>query len=168
MARLLDSADVEVSVDYRTFGIVDEACRQDTHTPDAPQGSWVQVARGMAYLQCPSEVIRARLRLESWSTTPPSDQSQWSGREDVEVELPSGVLGVHMLTSGWEAEVLVLPSPGRYGLRLHWALNPETGPFYSPFTAGPALDTPAGHQQRLAGADEFCLAQLWRMSSQVG
>jgi hypothetical protein len=169
MARLLDSAEVEVSVSYRTFGIVDESCRQETHTPDALEGSWVQVARGMVYMQCPSAVIRARLRLESWSTTPPPDQAQWSGSEEVEMELPSGVLEVHELTGGQEGAVIVLPSPGRYRLRLHWALNPETGPFYSPFKDGPAVvETPSGHEQKLAGVDEFCLGQLWRLSSTPG
>ncbi|GGW40977.1 hypothetical protein GCM10010381_27230 [Streptomyces xantholiticus] len=105
----------------------------------------------MVYLQCPSAVIRARLRLESWSTTPPPDQAQWSGSEEVELELPSGVLEVHELTGGREGAVIVLPSPGRYRLRLHWALNPETGPFYSPFKDGPAVvETPSGHEQKLA------------------
>ncbi|WP_455358560.1 hypothetical protein [Streptomyces sp. SYSU K21746] len=114
MARLIGSAEVETAIDYGTWGLVDEACLADTHTPDAPSGSWIQVARGMAYLQCPSAVVDVRVRLESWTTAPPPDPARWSGSAEAEVELPSGELGIHTVDGGWDlAGDLPFAVPGR-------------------------------------------------------
>ncbi|WP_405780072.1 hypothetical protein [Streptomyces sp. NBC_00859] len=167
MAKLRDWAEVEVGPDYRTFGIVDEACAQETHTPDAPEGSWLRAARGMVYLECPGDVITVRLRLEAWSGPPPA-AGQWSGTGEAEVELPSGVLCVDMLTAGWEEAVFTLPKPGHYRVRMLWAFNPEAGPFHSSLTGATALDTPPGREEQLAGVDQFCLAQFWRPPSLAG
>jgi hypothetical protein len=77
------------------------------------------------------------------------------------------VLGVHTLDGGWKEIPAVLPSPGSYRVRLSWAFNPQTGPFYSPLQSGP-LETPPGHDEQLAGVDQFCLAQVWRLAALPG
>lgn len=66
MRRLLDAFETTVSPNYRAFGLVDTSV--DTHTPNADFSRWLVSAPGMVYLQVPSQVIRASLRLESWST----------------------------------------------------------------------------------------------------
>ena len=168
MARSIDPSQVETTLSYSTLGFVDEACLSDTHEPDAPEGGWIRVARGMAYLKCPPSVIRARVRLESWTTVPPPETAQWSGSAEADVELPSGVLGIFTWDGGWQELTATLPSPGLYRLQLYWALNPENGPFYSPLRSGIGLlETPAGHEQELAGVDQFCLARVWRLSATV-
>lgn len=160
MARVLASTEVDVSVD-RAWGVVDDACIEDTHDPVAPADAWIRVARGMAYLQCPWNVITARLRLESWSTVPPNDDRQWSGWGEVDLELPSGVVGVDLVDGG-EPGLLALPSPGRYRVRMRWVFNPGAGPFHSPLKGGaPIVMVHEGHGRELEGVDEFCLVQFW-------
>ncbi|MCX5529485.1 hypothetical protein OG785_02705 [Streptomyces sp. NBC_00006] len=48
---------------------------------------------------------------------------------------------------------------------MSWALNPEAGPFYSPFKGqGGALEyAAAGHEAGLEGVDQYCLAQVWNL-----
>jgi hypothetical protein len=166
MARLIDSAEVVTGVAYRALGVVDEACRDQMHTP-GPVERWVQVARGMAFLQCASAVIEARVRVECWSTKPGSPEGAWSGVEEVEVVLPSGVLGVATVTGGWEEVPVVLPSGGLYGVRWSWAVNGARGPFYSPLPGDVAeLSAPPGHEAGLEGVEQFCLVQVWRLSAE--
>ena len=168
MTRLIGSSQVETLASYGTLGFVDEACLSDTYDPDASEDSWLAVARGMAYLKCSSSVIRVRVRLESWTTVPPAESAQWSGSAEVDVVLPSGVLGVFTWDGAWKELTATLPSPGLYRLQLYWALNPEAGPFYSPLRSGSgALEAPAGHEQELTGVDQFCLARVWRLSTTV-
>ncbi|MEU0249674.1 hypothetical protein ABZ192_36250 [Streptomyces sp. NPDC006235] len=60
----------------------------------------------MVYLQVPPQVIRASVRLECWSTVPPASDAQWSGAEDVEVELPGGGLALETIDRGAERSPL--------------------------------------------------------------
>jgi hypothetical protein len=80
------------------FGLVDTSV--DTYSPNADRANWLLSASGMVYLQVPPQVIRASVRLESWSTVPPKDTAQWSGTEEVEVELPRGTLRLKPSTTG--------------------------------------------------------------------
>ncbi|MGK5629507.1 hypothetical protein [Streptomyces sp. URMC 123] len=166
MTRLIGTGEVEATVSYRTLGLVDEACVSDTYTPDMPEDRWLWAAPGMVYLQCPSAVVSVRVRLESWTTAPPSDAAPWSGTEDTDVDLPSGVLGVFTFDGRWQELAAPLPSPGLYGFRLHWAFNPERAPFYSPLRSDRhVLETAVGREQELAGVDQYCLVQAWRLSA---
>lgn len=166
MSRLLDSCETTVSPSYRLFGLVDTSV--DTFTPDSDRSNWLLSAPGMVYLQVPPEVINTFIRLESWSTAPHVPPARWSGREEVEVALPEGELGIATIDNGVEETDLVLPSPGTYKMRWQWAFNPERGPFTSPL-AGPRnpLEKPAGHEGEMNGKDQFCLVQIWRVSTGI-
>ncbi|CAM5724298.1 hypothetical protein SVIOM74S_09750 [Streptomyces violarus] len=78
--------------------------------------NWL-LAPGMVYLQVPQQVIRASVGLESWSTVPPANDAQWSGAEDVEVQLPGGELALETIDGGQKEVPLILPSPGLYRMR---------------------------------------------------
>lgn len=91
-----------------------------------------------------------------------SDEAQWSGVGEVDVELPSGVLGVFTLDGDWQELSVRPPSTGLFRLRMHWALNPEKGPFYSPFPGDSSVaESAPGPEPELAGVEEFCLVQAW-------
>lgn len=168
MARLIDSGEVKVSVEDGWMTFVDQTLLSDTYHLYEPEGSWLRAARGIVQLDCPSDVITVRARVESWSQAPPGDASSWTGSAEVDVELPGGEsLCLDTLAESCDIP-MALPSPGLYRLRAHWALNPETGPYYSPFEAGVVLETPAGREQALQDADLFCLVQLWRLADAPG
>ncbi|GGT49239.1 hypothetical protein GCM10010256_01850 [Streptomyces coeruleorubidus] len=115
LSRLLDYFETAVSPSYCTFGLVDTSV--DTYSPYADRTNWLLSAPGMVYLQVPQQVIRASVRLESWSTVPPANDAQWSGAEDVEVELPGGELALETIDGGQKEVPLILPSPGLYRMR---------------------------------------------------
>lgn len=98
MSKLLNACETTVSPSYRLFGLVDTSV--DTFTPDADRSNWLLPAFGVVYLQVPSEVINAFIRLESWSTAPPVPSARWSGREEVELVLPEGELGIATIDGG--------------------------------------------------------------------
>lgn len=163
MARLIGAAVAQISISDGTLGIVDETCLSDIHHLHEPQGSWVRAAKGMVQVECPWGVITVRARVESWSSAPPADESawdrQWRGRSGAARRWRA----VSLLDGRLVHDPDGLPSPGLYRLRAHWALNPETGPFYSPFESGVLLETPSGHEQSLQDTDLYCLMQLWRL-----
>ncbi|MFF9221795.1 hypothetical protein [Streptomyces viridosporus] len=162
MSRLLDVFETVISPSYRIFGLVDEIV--DTYSPNADRANWLLSAPGMVYLQVPPQVIRASVRLESWSTVPPVSDAQWSGVEDVEVQLPGGDLALETIDGGRKKIPLVLPSPGLYGMRWQWIFNREGGPFTSPLTGRrEPLLMPPGHEDELNGKDQYCLVQIWRI-----
>ncbi|MCM2414821.1 hypothetical protein [Streptomyces sp. RKAG290] len=99
-------------------------------------------------------------------TPPPASSASWSGREEVEVALPEGELGVATVDDGVEEVPLVLPAAGTYRMRWQWAFNPENEPFTSPLP-GPrdSLASPPGHEGGLKGKDQFCLVQVWRVAA---
>ncbi|WP_344383150.1 hypothetical protein [Streptomyces thermolineatus] len=164
MSRLLDVFETAVSPSYRLFGLVDTTV--DTYHPNSDHANWLLSAPGMVYLQVPPQVIRASVRLESWSTVPPESTAQWSGREDVELELPGCDLALETVDCGQEAIPLVLPSPGLYRMRWHWIFNREGGPFTSPLAGRrEPLPMPPGHEEELNGNDQYCLVQIWRTTA---
>ncbi|MEV8017083.1 hypothetical protein AB0O76_12185 [Streptomyces sp. NPDC086554] len=161
---MIDTVEVEMRICDRTLGIVDESCVAQIHRPDAPEGSWIRTARGLAHLECPPDVINVRTRLESWTAAPPVAPGDWSALSEAEVVLPTGALCLYT-TDEWHETPMTLPSAGRYALRVHWALSPRTGPFDAPFPGAGALQTPAGHERELDGVDQFCLAQVWYLGA---
>ncbi|WP_405642319.1 hypothetical protein [Streptomyces uncialis] len=164
MSRLLDSYETEVSPSYRIFGLVDTSV--DTYSPHTDRANWILSAPGMVYLQVPPQVIRASVRLESWSTTPPEDDAQWCGTADVEVQLPGGELALETIDGGQTQVPLALPSPGLYGMRWHWILNHQRGPFTSPLAdQRSALLMVPGREEELRGADQYCLVRIWRIEA---
>ncbi|MER7695693.1 hypothetical protein [Streptomyces sp. NPDC096095] len=160
MSRLLDVYETAVSPSYRLFGLVDAAV--DTYTPDADRSNWLLSAPGMVYLQVPSQVINATVRLESWSSIPPEKDGNWFGREEAEVEFPGGDLRIVTIDGGMEEIPLTLPSPGLYKMRWQWMFNGERGPFTSPLSWH-TLQIPPGSDEELDGRDQYCLVQIWRV-----
>ncbi|MFE6195467.1 hypothetical protein [Streptomyces sp. NPDC057838] len=164
ISRLLDFDDTAVSPSYRVFGLVDASI--DTHAPHADRSQWLLSAPGMVYLQVPPQVIRASVRLESWSTAPPPDDEEWSGTEEVEVQLPGGDLALETIDGGQKGTSLILPSSGLYRMRWKWIFNPAGGPFTSPLKGmSRPLPVPLRHEEKLNGADQYCLVQIWRITA---
>ncbi|MFI8947283.1 hypothetical protein ACIGO6_12275 [Streptomyces sp. NPDC053750] len=155
----MDVFDALVSPSYRTFGLVDTTV--DIHGLDADSTKWLLSAPGLVYMQVPAQVIRATVRLESWSTRPPEEDAPWFGREEVQVRLPGGDLAVHTLDGGRQEVPLILPSPGVYRMRWQWMFNSESGPFVSPLSWR-TLEVPPLREKRLNGTDQYCLVQIWR------
>ena len=161
LSRLLDVFETVVSPSHRIFGLVDTSV--DTYAPHADRTNWLLSAPGMVYLQVPPQVIRASVRLESWSTAPPAGDAQWSGAEDVEVELPGGDLALETIDGGRKEVPLILPSCGLYRMRWQWIFNPAGGPVTSPLAGRrDPLPMPRGPEEKLHGADQYCLVQIWR------
>ncbi|MGW5134736.1 hypothetical protein [Streptomyces sp. NPDC004135] len=164
MSRLLDFDETTVSPSYRIFGLVDTSI--DTYAPHADRSQWLLSAPGMVYLQVPPQVIRASVRLESWSTVPPPSDVEWSGTEEVEVELPGGDLALETIDGGQKESPLILPSAGLYRMRWQWIFNPAGGPFTSPLAGtGEPLPAPLRHEEKFNGADQYCLVQIWRVAA---
>ncbi|WP_308296569.1 hypothetical protein [Streptomyces sp. ISL-44] len=138
----------------------------DTYSPHADRTKWLLTAPGMVYLQVPPQVIRASVRLESWSTAPPASDASWSGAQDVEVELPAGELALETIDGGQQEIPLVLPSSGVYRMRWQWIFNRERGEFTSPLegTREP-LPMPPGLEEKMDGTDQYCLIQIWRTAA---
>ncbi|MFD6970045.1 hypothetical protein [Streptomyces sp. NPDC059949] len=164
MSRLLDCFETTVSPSYRIFGLVDTSV--DTYSPHADRTKWLLSAPGMVYLQVPPQVIRASVRLESWSTAPPASDASWSGAQDVEVELPGGELALEAIDGGQQEIPLVLPSSGLYRMRWQWIFNRERGEFTSPLAGiREALPMPPGLEEKMDGTDQYCLIQIWRTAA---
>ncbi|MFD5055970.1 hypothetical protein [Streptomyces tendae] len=163
MSKLLDATEVRVSPSYRTFGLVDTSV--DTYGLDADPSKWLLFAPGLVYMQVPSQVIRATVRLESWSALPPEEGGQWFDREEVEVRLPGGGLAIDTVDGGCQEVPLTLPSPGLYRMRWQWMFNSDSGSFTSPLTWR-TLVVPPVREARLDGVDLYCLIQIWRTSAE--
>ncbi|MFD9366711.1 hypothetical protein ACFWA6_03245 [Streptomyces sp. NPDC060020] len=164
MSRLLDGFETTVSPSYRIFGLVDTSV--DTYSPHADRTKWLLSAPGMVYLQVPPEVIRASVRLESWSTAPPASDASWSGSQDVEVELPGGELALETIDGGQREIPLALPSSGLYAMRWQWIFNRERGEFTSPLAGiREPLPMPPGLEEKMDGTDQYCLIQIWRTAA---
>ncbi|MFD3415548.1 hypothetical protein [Streptomyces cyaneofuscatus] len=121
----------------------------------------------MVYLQVPSQVINAVVRLESWSALPPEKSANWFGREEVEVELPGGDLVMETIDGGARPVPLILPSPGLYKMRWQWIFNGAKGPFTSPVGPSVTLQVPDGQEAEFDGKDQYCLVQVWRTAKGV-
>lgn len=163
MSKMLDSHDMVVSPSYRLFGLMDTSIEPYGLDPDDTH--WLLSVSGLVYLQVPSQVIESAVRLESWSSEPPEVRKNWLGREEVEVELPSGELGIHTIDGGVQDVPLILPSAGLYRMRWQWMFNGERGPFLSPIGGARALPVPPVQEEELKGKDQYCLVQVWRTTA---
>ncbi|ROV67031.1 hypothetical protein D3105_18840 [Streptomyces globisporus] len=160
MNRILDTHEMVVSPSYRLFGLMDMSIEPYGLDPDDTH--WLLSAPGLIYLQVPSAVIESAVRLESWSSKPPESHANWFGREEVEVELPTGEIGIHTIDGGVQDIPLILPSAGLYEMRWQWMFNGDRGPFLSPIGGARALPIPPGQEGGLKGKDQYCLVQMWR------
>lgn len=121
MAKVMDSKELHVIVDYRLVGLVDEAC---TGVPKPPSpstlGHWLSTAPGNVYLESSGVVLGAGMRLETWDGQAEFDGSAWDRSDVIVMDLPTGVLGVDQITAGGIAAAYELPHPGRWSIRLAW------------------------------------------------
>ncbi|TXS19648.1 hypothetical protein [Streptomyces sp. wa22] len=164
MSRLLDAYETVVSPSYRLLGLIDTSV--DPYGLDPDDGHWLLSVPGLVYLQVPSQVIEAVVRLENWSNLPPETDARWFGREEVEVDLPGGELGIHTIDGGVQQVPNILSSPGRYKMRWQWMFNGTRGPFVSPLSWHP-LEIPPECEEELNGKEQYCLVQMWRISADV-
>lgn len=157
----LNAAEVEVTVDYGTFGIVDEACAEDTYNLDAPEGGgWLRTDRGMAYPDLVSNVAFVRVRFESWDSEPPREGT-WARVDEAILEMPSGIVGIEEVGGEWHEEVFELPQPGLYQIRVAFCVARHKEPI--PARAEQAAIERAwqGHEEELRKVDEYFLIQYW-------
>jgi hypothetical protein len=118
---MLSSAEADVVVDHRLFGIGDGA--SDENPPRAPHRighPWLSAGISMVYFEAHEDIIKARVRFESWDGPPPLDEATWPESETVVLSLPSGALGVDQITAGSTSDVFTVGGPGRYRARLAW------------------------------------------------
>ncbi|OWA26794.1 hypothetical protein B9W61_00415 [Streptomyces sp. CS057] len=160
MSRILDTYEITVSPSYRLFGLMDTSIEPYGLDPDDTR--WLLSVPGLVYLQVPSAVITSTVRLESWSSKPPENNGNWFSHEEVEVELPTGELGIHTIDGGVQNVPLTLPSAGLYKMRWQWMFNGSRGPFLSPIGGARVLPVPPGQESELKGKDQYCLVQIWR------
>ncbi|MEV4351314.1 hypothetical protein AB0J83_43210 [Actinoplanes sp. NPDC049596] len=122
MTERTNFEDVDVIVDHRLVGIVDEAS-DGGEKPPSPHtlGDWIAVTPGNIYLECPGEeVLGAAVRFETWDGPAPFDETDWEAHDVVEVVLPSGLLGIDEITMGAQSGVYRLPPGRRWHTRLAW------------------------------------------------
>ncbi|MFI8853240.1 hypothetical protein ACIGW3_24055 [Streptomyces sp. NPDC053499] len=164
--RLLDRTEMQVTVDYGTFGVVDMQPGRDARGLVAPaEGSWLRTRRGMVYPDLVSNVAFIRLRLESWGPQGTGDEppleGNWARVDEAEVEMPSGVLGIEVIAAGLDENVFSLPGPGQYRIRVAFCVAPEVDPVPLRKSHAPIERAWQGHEKELEGVDEFFLVQFW-------
>lgn len=126
MAPLQTRREIDVVVDHRLVGLVDQAADRTTPTP-APHswGGWFSVGPGAVYLESDEDILYARLLLEAWDSAPAFDPAGWDRHGEAEVDLPSGVLDVDMIAAGGTSAVFTVPFAGRWHVRLAWTESPR-------------------------------------------
>ncbi|WP_434589658.1 hypothetical protein [Streptomyces sp. A5-4] len=121
MAELLVSHELDVVVDHRLVGLLDEACAAGERPPSPHTlGHWLSTTPGMVYLESDEDILGARLRLEAWDGDAPFVREQWPRTDVIVLDLPSGVLGVDEIAAGGKSQVFRVPSPGRWHARVSW------------------------------------------------
>jgi hypothetical protein len=127
---LTDSGDVLVIVDYRRVGLVDATC--DEEKPPAPHkiGHWLGTTIGNLYIENIDDavVFDGHMRLETWDGPAEFDPGDWQRSDVVEVDLPSGVVGVDQITMGWQPEIYRLPEGRVWHTRVAWRADPPASP----------------------------------------
>jgi hypothetical protein len=124
MATIVASQELDINVDHRLFGLVDEE-GQLGDRPPGPRtlGSFVSSNATMLYVDSGEDILGARLRLEAWDGPPTLDVTAWPQVAAVDMELPSGRFLVDEIAAGGKADVFRLPRAGRWHVRVAWRLN---------------------------------------------
>lgn len=116
MSRLLDRNSTLVYPDYGMFQIVD--CQSDDETAPVPGHNDFSVGDRSIYLRSFQTNVLVRLDLESWESEPAWHEDEWEGSHTAVIELTTGVVGVDEITAGAQHDLLTLPAPGRYRVRV--------------------------------------------------
>ncbi|MFD8151290.1 hypothetical protein ACFV28_11135 [Streptomyces sp. NPDC059720] len=162
MTRRLDHWELRTAISHGSFALFDRDT--DTDWPE-PRVGVLRVAPGQVHVECPHGVTFVRLCLESWSTEPPARSDEWSGIQETEIALAHAELSLRLVDGGSLDTDLMLPSSGRYRMRLLWVVSPESSCWSRDRELPPGpLPVPSGHADALADVDAFYLAQFWRTS----
>jgi hypothetical protein len=166
-ATLLAETELEVVVDHRLLGVVDEG-QAEGERPASPHsvGHWFAIAPGKLYVESTGDVIGARLRLEAWDGPPSFDAAGWDRHDETVMELASGVLGVDQIAAGGLSGVFELPGPGAWQTRVAWR---EAVPGGDESADDPEpienLDDPDDIDDDLDEPEAWALLQFWPTSA---
>ncbi|WP_017571105.1 hypothetical protein [Nocardiopsis halotolerans] len=116
MSRLLSQNSTLVYPDYGIFQIVDGKDCDDT--APVPGRNVFSVGERSVYFHSMQNNVLVRLYLESWETEPAWDEDDWEGSRTAVIELATGVVSVDEITAGAQHDLLTLPAPGRYRVRV--------------------------------------------------
>ncbi|MFJ3667461.1 hypothetical protein ACIPSE_13495 [Streptomyces sp. NPDC090106] len=124
MPELVSCRELDVVVDHRLFGLVDEE-GQNGERPASPRsvGSFVSANATMLYIGSELDISNARLRLETWDGPAPAESSDWPSSEELSLDLPSGRFLVDEIAAGGQPDVFRLPRAGRWRARVGWREN---------------------------------------------
>ncbi|WP_116248010.1 hypothetical protein [Nocardiopsis sp. FIRDI 009] len=147
--------------DYGVFQIID--CEHPE--PDAllPGFNASSVGERSVYLRSFQTNVLVRLDLESWETEPAEPGRVWESAHTASTTLPSGVIGVSEMTTGTQENLLTLPTPARYRIRLSHRNRRFVGRAYEAlFSQFEDTDDPGftAAQRDLEGREQY-LAQFW-------
>ncbi|MFE1027012.1 hypothetical protein ACFW5I_20990 [Streptomyces sp. NPDC058818] len=124
MPQLVTSRELDVIVDHRLFGLVDEE-GQEGERPASPRsvGSFVSASATMLYIGSDEDILNARLRLEAWDGPATALADEWPSAEVLSLDLPSGRFLVDEIAAGGKSDVFRLPHAGRWRARVGWREN---------------------------------------------
>lgn len=127
MAGLLAATELNIFIDHRLFGLVDEDGQMGEH-PAMPDGTGAVAANStMLYVRTPDDVLNTRLRLEAWDGRAEFAPERWPVQGEAEMDLPSGRFLVDEIAAGGKNGVFTLPRPGRWRVRAAW--RPGAAPY---------------------------------------
>lgn len=167
MSRLLDRNSTLVHPDYGVFQIFDGEDFDDTAS--VPGHDDFSFGDRSVYFHSFQNNVRVRLLLESWEGEPDRDDDAWEGSATAVVEIATGVVCVNELTAGGQDDLLTLPRPGRYGVRVaHRNRRVVSDAYLALFDQFRGLDGFGFSEAKraLEGREEY-LAQFWP-ASRVG
>lgn len=121
MSHLVTFNELDVTVDHRLFGLVDEEGQHGERPATSGAGGLVAANATMLYIQTPEDVLDTRLRLESWDGQPTGfDEPLWPVCREVVMRLPSGRFLVDEIAAGGRSDVFRLPAAGAWRVRAAW------------------------------------------------
>ncbi|MFB7467319.1 hypothetical protein ACFCZ1_28175 [Streptomyces sp. NPDC056224] len=120
MSGLVRVQELDVVVDHRLFGLVDEE-GQAGERPATPGAEGLVAANAtMLYLQTPEDVLDTRLRVEVWDGPADFTAGEWPVQGEAVMDLPSGRFLVDEIAAGGRPAAFQLPAGGRWCVRAAW------------------------------------------------
>ncbi|MGW0754501.1 hypothetical protein [Streptomyces sp. NPDC002587] len=120
MSALVGSSEVDVVVDHRLFGLIDEEGQEGARPATPGVEGLVAANATMLYVQTPEDVLDTRLRLEAWDGPAGVPSGEWPVQAEMVMDLPSGRLLVDEIAAGGRSGVFDLPAAGRWRVRASW------------------------------------------------
>ncbi|MEV5709092.1 hypothetical protein [Actinoallomurus sp. NPDC052274] len=119
MAAPIFAVDLSVSPDRKMFGIADSAVGSDVSTPvPSSAGGWLGIGDSEVLVGTGQDIVEVAVRMESWAAEPPDDLDPAESSGSARLRMPSGRISVNEITGGWQSDVLELPEPGTYRVRV--------------------------------------------------